>query len=159
MKLQITNIVFVLLTSSTQGKKNGSSGGSNSTAPSSTTGQSTSLDQSAAVPSSSAAQIATGIPSSTGQGAQVQGIAEAKKDTEAEGLAQLIPDIQETAKLTQKIVQEFNEKQASSSKMAEGVGRESSLSATCLSSEEKYLARMKPLQFGERFSQILFLFG
>lgn len=89
----------------------------------------------------------------------MQGTAEAKKDTEAEGLAQLIPDIQETAKLTQKIVQEFNEKQASSIKMAEGVGREFSLSATCLSSEEKYLARMKPLQFGERFGQILFLFG
>jgi len=78
----------------------------------------------------------------------MQGSAEEKKDSEAEGLAQLIPDIQETAKLLQKVVQEFREQKASYSRMVEGAGKGPGEEVTSLSAEEKYLARMKPLQFG-----------
>lgn len=51
----------------------------------------------------------------------------------------------------QKVVQEFNEQRASCNKLVEGAGGVSVEEATSLSAEEKYLARMRPLQFGEYF--------
>ncbi|XP_068681369.1 baculoviral IAP repeat-containing protein 6-like isoform X1 [Montipora foliosa] len=128
---------------STQGKKEGSNGSGNSSASNATAGPSTAAEQSTtSVPS------IIGGPSSVGQAAQSQGTGEDKKDPEAEGLAQLIPDIQETAKLTQKLVQEFNAQQSSCNKIVQGAEKDSVEQPTSLSSEEKYLARMRPLQFG-----------
>ena len=123
-----------------------SNGYGNSSASNSTAGPSTAAEQSTtSVPS------IIGGPSSVGQAAQSQGTGEDKKDPEAEGLAQLIPDIQETAKLTQKLVQEFNAQQSSCNKIVQGAEKDTVEQLTSLSSEEKYLARIRPLQFGERF--------
>ena len=83
-------------------------------------------------------------PGSSGHGAN-----EDKKDQEAEGLAKLIPDIQDTAKLMQKVVQEFHQQQASCSRMAEGAVNNPMEEAASLSAEEKYLAKIRSLQFGE----------
>ena len=99
--------------------------------------------------STTSEQETKGGASSSGQRDQTQGTTEEKKDPEAEGLAQLIPDIQETAKLLQKVVQEFREQKAICSKMVEGAGKRPVEEASTLSAEEKYLASMKPLQFGE----------
>ena len=134
----------MLFNSSTQGKREDST----PTMPSTTGGPSTT----AGVPSSSAGPSTIGGPSSSGQTAQMQGSAEEKKDSEAEGLAQLIPDIQETAKLLQKVVQEYREQKASHSRMVEGAGKGPGEEVTSLSAEEKYLARMKPLQFGKYYN-------
>ena len=102
-----------------------------------------------------APQNASGEPSSSGQGSQGQCIVEERKDPEAEGLALLIPDIQETAKLTQKVVEEFHQQQqqqasCGSDSMAERAGKETAAAqAAVMSHEEKYLATIRPLQFGK----------
>ena len=89
----------------------------------------------------------------------MQGSTEEKKDAEAEGLAQLIPDIQETAKLLQQVVQKFRKQKAVHTKSMEGTGKEPESEAASLSPEERYLASMKPLQFGKRCHVSEFLAG
>ena len=89
----------------------------------------------------------------------MQGSTEEKKDAEAEGLAQLIPDIQETAKLLQQVVQKFRKQKAVHTKSMEGTGQEPESEATSLSPEERYLASMKPLQFGKFCHVFEFLVG
>lgn len=101
-------------------------------------------------PNPATASDTAGGSGSSSQGVQTQGTAGEKRDPEAEGLALLIPDIQETAKLMQKVVQEFHEQQAScSSRLMEGAGTVSVEETTSLSAEQRYLASMKLLQFGE----------
>ena len=113
--------------------------------PSTTAGPSTTTG-----PNPATASDTAGGSGSSGQGVQTQGTAGEKRDPEAEGLALLIPDIQETAKLLQKVVQEFHEQQAScSSRIMEGAGIVSVEETTSLSAEQRYLASMKFLQFGE----------
>ena len=131
-------------------------GPSTSAGPSTTVGQNTTAgpcstggSSTTARPSSAAGQGTSVGTSSLGQGTQTQGTTEEKKDPEAEGLAQLIPDIQETAKLMQKVVQEFREEKASCSKLVERAGKGPVEETASLSAEERYLASMKPLQFGE----------
>lgn len=151
---------------STQGRREdcpvpGTSGGSATTAqpststgpattagPSATAGQnSTGTPGTAAQPSSSAGTSTSGVPR---PGSSGQSATEEKKDHEAEGLAQLIPDIQETARLMQRVVHEFHQQQqASCSKTAEGAGNKPVEEAASLSAEERYLAKMRSLQFGE----------
>ena len=136
---------------STQGRREDSPVPSTSTGPDTTggpsTGQnSTGTSSTAAEPSTSTGSSTSGVsrPGSSGQAAT-----EEKKDHEAEGLALLIPDIQETAKLMQKVVHEYHQQQASCSKMAEGTGNKPTEEATSMSAEEQYLAKMRPLQFGK----------
>lgn len=142
---------------STQGKKEDSPvpnnpGGPSTTAqPSTSTGSSgtAGAPSSTAEPGTSAGTSTSGVPRAGSSG---QGATEDKKDHEAEGLAQLIPDIQETAKLMQKVVHQFRQQQqeqASCSKVTEGDGNKPSEEAASLSAEESYLAKMKSLQFGE----------
>ena len=61
----------------------------------------------------------------------------------------MIPDIQETAKLMQRVVHEFHQQQASSNKEGEGGGKGPEEQVESLSAEERYLAKMRSLQFGE----------
>lgn len=142
---------------STQGKKEDSSVLNNSDGRSVTAQASTATGSSstAGAPSTkaeagtSAGTSTSGVPRAGSSG---QGATEDKKDQEAEGLAQLIPDIQETAKLMQKVVHQFHQQQqlhASCSKMTEGDGNKPAEEAASLSAEETYLAKMKSLQFGE----------
>lgn len=147
----------VLSIRSTQGKKEDSPVPNNSGGPSTTAQPSTSTGSSStagapsttAESSTSAGTSTSGVPRASSSG---QGATEDKKDQEAEGLAQLIPDIQETAKLMQKVVHQFHQQQqqhASCSKMTEGDGNKPAEEAASLSAEERYLAKMKSLQFGE----------
>lgn len=126
---------------------------STSTGPGTTAGPSTTAGQNSTGTPSTAAESSTSAGTSTSAvprpGSSGQGATEEKKDHEAEGLAQLIPDIQETAKLMQKVVREFHQQQASCSKLAEGADNEPVEQAASLSAEEKYLAKMRSLQFGE----------
>ena len=149
---------------STQGKKEDSpvpnnSGGPSATAqPSVSTGSSSTAGtpSTTAEPGTPAGTSTSGVPRAGSSG---QGATEDKKDQEAEGLAQLIPDIQETAKLMQKVVHQFHQQQqeqASCSKVTEGDGNKPTEEAASLSAEERYLAKMKFLQFGE-YPQYLFL--
>lgn len=140
---------------STQGRREDSPVPSNSGGPSTTVQPSTSTGSSStagapsttAEPGTSAGTSTSGVPRPVSSG---QGATEDKKDQEAEGLAQLIPDIQETAKLMQKVVHEFHQQQqASCSRMTEGAGNKPAEEAASLSAEERYLAKMRSLQFGE----------
>ena len=147
----------VLSIRSTQGRKEDSPVLNNSGGPSTTAQPSTATGLSSAAgapstteaPGTSAGTGKSGVPPAGSSG---QGATEDKKDQEAEGLAQLIPDIQETAKLMQKVVHQFHQQQqlhASCSKMTEGDGNKPEEEAASLSAEERYLAKMKALQFGE----------
>lgn len=145
----------VLSIRSTQGRKEDSPVPNNSSGPSITAQPGTSSGSSStaggpkttAEPGTSAGTSTPGVPR---PGSSGQGATEDKKDHEAEGLAQLIPDIQETAKLMQKVVHQFHQQQhASLSKMTEGDGNKPAEEAASLSAEERYLAKMKSLQFGE----------
>ena len=135
---------------STQGRKEDNSGGPSTPAhPSTSTGSSSTAGtpSTSAEPGTSAGTSTSGLPR---PGLSGQGATEDKKDQEAEGLAQLIPDIQETAKLMQKVVHQFHQQQqASCSKMTERDGNKPAEEVASLSAEERYLAKMKSLQFGE----------
>jgi len=148
---------FVFSIRSTQGKKEDSSVPNNSGGPSSTAQPSTAAGSSSTAGAASATvEPGTSAGTSTSgvsrAGSSSQGATEDKKDQEAEGLALLIPDIQETAKLMQKVVHQFHQQQqqhASCSKTTEGDGNKPAEEAAFLSAEERYLAKMKSLQFGE----------
>ena len=142
---------------STQGKKEDSLAPNNSGGPSTTAQPSTSTGSSStagapsttAEPGTSAGTSASGVPRAGSSG---HGATEDKKDQEAEGLAQLIPDIQETAKLMQKVVHQFHQQQqqqTNCSNVTEGDGNKPAEDAASLSAEERYLAKMKSMQFGE----------
>lgn len=139
-------VLVLFFDSSTQWKREDPT--PSSTSASSTAGSSTTTEEDTSAGAS---------PSGTK--AQMQGSTEEKKDAEAEGLAQLIPDIQETAKLLQQVVQKFRKQKAVHTKSTEGTGKEPESEAASLSPEERYLASMKPLQFGKCCHVSEFLVG
>ena len=75
---------------------------------------------------------------------------EEKSEADTEGLSLLIPDIQETAELLERVLNAYQSEQAESKRLSEG-SEESSFvgQAVALSNEERYMSLMKPLQFGE----------
>ena len=137
-------VLVLFFDSSTQWKREDPT--PSSTSASSTAGSSTATEEDTSA-------------SPSGTKAQMQGSTEEKKDAEAEGLAQLIPDIQETAKLLQQVVQKFRKQKAVHTKSMEGTGKEPESEAASLSPEERYLASMKPLQFGKCCHVSEFLVG
>ena len=80
-------------------------------------------------------------------------MAEEEADSEQEGLAVLLPDIQATASLVLRCTAAYQESQES---RAEGsaVATNNSITRGALSADEQYLAVMKPLQFGRAMSLI-----
>lgn len=69
------------------------------------------------------------------------------KEADAEGLALLIPDIQATANLVQDVLSHLHD--AAADDKQDGDDKTGGIGAQLLSNEEKYLAVMKPLQFGK----------
>ena len=70
-------------------------------------------------------------------------------DSEQEGLAVLLPDIQTTASLVLKCTAAYRQSQESRAEHPAAAANSSVTGDASLNADEHYLAVMKPLQFGE----------